>query len=89
MGSIRHTLGTLVTVRSPGASTENRLDDVAAALTRDDPTAALTAAGALSPKARAAVEPWLAGVRQRSAALAAVQELRLSALNALMRATSP
>jgi hypothetical protein len=89
MGSIRQTLGSLVTVRSPGASTENSLDEIAKALMRDDPNAAVTAAGNLSPKAHTAIEPWLAGVRQRAAALAAVQELRLSALNALMRTTSP
>ena len=89
LGSIRQTLGDLVTVKAPGPSTQNGLDGMAKAMAHDDIAGVIKAAGALSPKARPAAEPWLARVRERGAALAAADQLRLSALNALSRTTNP
>jgi hypothetical protein len=83
MGAIRRSLGDLVSFRMPGASTESALGAMDKALKRDDIAEALRAAQGLEPRAKAALEPWLARARQRQSALAAVTTLRSAAIRTL------
>jgi hypothetical protein len=83
MGAIRRSLGDLVSFRLPGASTETALDTMGKALRRDDLTATLAAAQNLEPKARTAVEPWLARARLRQAGLSAIATLQAAAIRDL------
>jgi hypothetical protein len=83
MSALKRTFGDLVSFRMPGASTETALDLMAKALHRDDLGQALVASQGLAPKARAALEPWLARARLRQSGLAAVTSLRASAIRSL------
>ena len=88
MGTLRRTLGGLVSFRVPGAPTETALETMSRALRRDDLDQALAAARTLDDKPRAALEPWLARARLRQSGISAIMTLQSSAIRALAATAS-